>query len=57
VRAQAVGADGVLVDDFSLIEAADILHVCNAPSPAATASPAIGRELADRADRAFGLTA
>lgn len=38
VRAQAVWSDGRLVDDFYLIESGPILHVCNAPSPAATAS-------------------
>lgn len=54
VRAQALRRDGSLVDDFSVDVAADVLHVRNAPSPGATASPAIGRELAARAERAFG---
>jgi L-2-hydroxyglutarate oxidase LhgO len=49
VRAQALGADGTLVDDFSLGGTQRILHVHNAPSPAATASLAIGRVLAERA--------
>lgn len=49
VRAQAVDADGSLVDDFRLIEDEAVLHVVNAPSPAATASLAIGGLLASRA--------
>jgi L-2-hydroxyglutarate oxidase len=48
VRAQAVGSDGRLIDDFFIQSAPGMLHVLNAPSPAATASLAIGRELADR---------
>jgi L-2-hydroxyglutarate oxidase len=48
VRAQAVGPDGRLVDDFLIREAPGMIHVLNAPSPAATASLAIGREMADR---------
>jgi len=48
VRAQAVGLDGKLVDDFHVQTAPGMVHVLNAPSPAATASLAIGRELADR---------
>ncbi len=55
VRAQALAADGRLVDDFSLGEGDGIIHVRNAPSPAATASLAIGRMLADRAIERFGL--
>ena len=48
VRAQAVGVDGRLIDDFFIQTRPDMLHVLNAPSPAATASLAIGREVADR---------
>ena len=55
VRAQALGADGTLVDDFSLGGSQRILHVHNAPSPAATASLAIGRVLAERAIERFEL--
>jgi (S)-2-hydroxyglutarate dehydrogenase len=55
VRAQSLAADGSLVDDFSLGEAPHLIHVRNAPSPAATAAPAIGRMLADRAIERFGL--
>jgi L-2-hydroxyglutarate oxidase len=49
VRAQAVGRDGSLVDDFAVAEAPRMVHVLNAPSPAATASLAIGEEIAARA--------
>jgi L-2-hydroxyglutarate oxidase len=48
VRAQAVGTDGRLIDDFFIQSGPGMLHVLNAPSPAATASLAIGREVADR---------
>jgi len=48
VRAQAMTVDGKLVDDFHFEAAPGILHVVNAPSPAATASLAIGKAIADR---------
>jgi (S)-2-hydroxyglutarate dehydrogenase len=48
VRAQAMTADGRLVDDFLFVEQEGALHVLNAPSPAATASLAIGAEIARR---------
>ncbi|MER7345859.1 L-2-hydroxyglutarate oxidase [Streptomyces aurantiacus] len=48
VRAQAVLRDGTLVDDFLIREGARAVHVLNAPSPAATASLPIGREVARR---------
>ncbi|MGW1516598.1 L-2-hydroxyglutarate oxidase [Streptomyces sp. NPDC002287] len=51
VRAQAVLRDGSLVDDFLIREAPRTVHVLNAPSPAATASLPIGREIAARALR------
>lgn len=54
VRAQSLSADGRLVEDFSIGESAHVLHVRNAPSPAATASLAIGRELAEMAADRFG---
>jgi 2-hydroxyglutarate dehydrogenase len=57
VRAQAVGRDGALVDDFVFSEAAGSLHVRNAPSPAATSSLAIADLIADRATAAFELAA
>jgi 2-hydroxyglutarate dehydrogenase len=50
-RAQAVGRDGTLVDDFVLHQAGASLHVRNAPSPAATSSLALARLVADRLDR------
>jgi len=55
VRAQALRADGQLVDDFLLGGTERVLHVRNAPSPGATASLAIGRVLAERAIERFGL--
>ncbi len=48
VRAQAVLRDGTLVDDFLFAEGPHTVHVLNAPSPAATASLPIGREIARR---------
>ncbi|GHH95350.1 L-2-hydroxyglutarate oxidase [Streptomyces capillispiralis] len=49
VRAQAVLRDGTLADDFLIRETPRAVHVLNAPSPAATASLPIGREVARRA--------
>lgn len=46
VRAQALKSDGSLVDDFHLVKGERSIHVCNAPSPAATASIEIGRYIA-----------
>ncbi len=51
VRAQAVTPEGRLVDDFCIVEAPRMIHVLNAPSPAATASLAIGRAIAEQAAR------
>jgi L-2-hydroxyglutarate oxidase len=53
VRAQAVLPDGTLVDDFRFVEGAGMLHVLNAPSPAATASLAIAKHIATAAERVF----
>ena len=47
IRAQVVGRDGTLVDDFLLEHERNVLHVVNAPSPAATACLAIGSRVAD----------
>jgi L-2-hydroxyglutarate oxidase LhgO len=55
VRAQALSEDGTMVDDFSIGESAHVLHVRNAPSPAATASLAIGGEVARMAIERFGI--
>jgi L-2-hydroxyglutarate oxidase len=52
VRAQAISPDGELVQDFSFIARPNALHVLNAPSPAATASLAIGAEIAAMAQTA-----
>jgi (S)-2-hydroxyglutarate dehydrogenase len=58
VRAQALGPDGTLVDDFVFNTQGDrIVHVRNAPSPGATSSLAIGRMIADTAQEAFRLAA
>ena len=54
VRAQAVSRDGLLVDDFVISETERALHVRNAPSPAATASLALARLIADRAQSRLG---
>ena len=48
VRAQALTSDGQLVDDFLWVTGQNMLHVCNAPSPAATASLEIGRNIVER---------
>ena len=55
VRAQALGRDGRLVDDFVFSRTERALHVRNAPSPAATSSLAIARHVCDEAELAFGL--
>jgi L-2-hydroxyglutarate oxidase len=48
VRAQALMQDGKLVDDFLIVEGENSVHVCNAPSPAATSSLEIGKAVAAR---------
>lgn len=48
VRAQALMPDGRLVDDFLIVNGRDSIHVCNAPSPAATASLKIGEAVAEK---------
>lgn len=53
VRAQAVDRQGRLVDDFHILPGEKAIHVLNAPSPAATASPAIGRYVAGLAAQAL----
>jgi L-2-hydroxyglutarate oxidase len=50
IRAQAVGRDGALVDDFVVHEAGGAIHVRNAPSPAATSSLAIASLIADQVE-------
>ncbi len=55
VRAQALGRDGRLLDDFVFSATDRALHVRNAPSPAATSSLAIARHIADQAERTFAM--
>ncbi len=55
VRAQAIRPDGTLVDDFMIVTGPNAIHVCNAPSPAATASLEIGRVIAEQIAE-FSLT-
>jgi L-2-hydroxyglutarate oxidase LhgO len=52
VRAQALDEHGKLVDDFYFVDMPGILHVCNVPSPAATASIEIGRQIVRRVETA-----
>jgi L-2-hydroxyglutarate oxidase len=54
IRAQAVKPDGALVDDFLIVEGDRVVNVCNAPSPAATASLRIGATVVDRLAPRFG---
>ncbi len=49
VRAQALEKDGKLTDDFRIVEAEKMIHVLNAPSPAATASLSIGDKISELA--------
>jgi L-2-hydroxyglutarate oxidase len=53
VRAQAVDRAGNLLDDFAIVRTEGAVHVCNAPSPGATASLAIGRRIASMAEEAM----
>ena len=55
IRAQAIRRNGTLVEDFAISGGDRVLHVQNAPSPAATAGLAIGRELAGLAVERFGI--
>jgi L-2-hydroxyglutarate oxidase len=55
VRAQALKPDGALVDDFQFVPSGKVLHVLNVPSPAATASLAIGKAIVDTAATSLGL--
>lgn len=48
VRAQAIAKDGSMIDDFLWVVERRMVHVCNAPSPAATASLEIGKHIVDR---------
>ncbi|MGB0917705.1 MAG: L-2-hydroxyglutarate oxidase [Flavobacteriales bacterium] len=55
VRAMALGLDGETIDDFRIEQKGNSLHVLNAPSPAATASLAIGDEIRRMAEERFAL--
>jgi L-2-hydroxyglutarate oxidase LhgO len=55
VRAQALRRDGSLVDDFLFVPAGKMLHVLNVPSPAATASLVIGREIVRTSEKQWSL--
>jgi L-2-hydroxyglutarate oxidase len=55
VRAQALTTAGLLLDDFHVVQADRMVHVLNAPSPAATASLSIGNTIAEMACGQFGL--
>lgn len=57
VRAQALMSDGSLVDDFQIIHGKHSVHVCNAPSPAATASLMIGEEIVNRMENNMNFAA
>ncbi len=56
VRAQAVDKNGNLVDDFYFVHSGSMIHVCNVPSPAATASLEIGKEIVAMMAERFSLT-
>jgi (S)-2-hydroxyglutarate dehydrogenase len=53
VRAQALDKSGKLIDDFCIVEGERMVHVLNAPSPAATASISIGQKIAQLAEKRF----
>jgi L-2-hydroxyglutarate oxidase len=55
VRAQALEPTGALVDDFRIVAGDHMIHVLNAPSPAATASISIGENIAEMAMKNFLL--
>ncbi|MFH1857772.1 MAG: L-2-hydroxyglutarate oxidase [Candidatus Omnitrophota bacterium] len=57
VRAQALNADGTLLDDFHIVQQEGAIHVLNVPSPAATASLRIGEAISDIAQKAFSSEA
>jgi (S)-2-hydroxyglutarate dehydrogenase len=48
--------DGKLVDDFLIVEGKNSVHVCNAPSPAATSSLEIGKAIVERIPKPSHLT-
>jgi L-2-hydroxyglutarate oxidase LhgO len=56
VRAQALDRQGTLLDDFQIVETSNVIHVCNVPSPAATSSIVIGRQIRDMVINTFGVS-
>jgi L-2-hydroxyglutarate oxidase LhgO len=56
VRAMALAKEGEMIDDFKIEARGNALHVLNAPSPAATASLAIGAEIVEMAAKQFNLS-
>ena len=54
IRAQALQPNGAMVDDFHIEQSERMIHVLNAPSPAATASISIGKTIAEMAEERFG---
>jgi len=54
IRAQALQPNGAMVDDFHIEQSERMIHVLNAPSPAATASISIGKTIAEMAEQRFG---
>ncbi len=48
IRAQACDSNGNLIDDFLFVEKENVIHVCNAPSPAATSCFSIGKTIAEK---------
>ncbi|MEZ5068092.1 MAG: hypothetical protein R2847_06185 [Bacteroidia bacterium] len=56
VRAMALDHDGNMIDDFKIEYSGNAIHVLNAPSPAATASLAIGTAVTEMAEKYFKLT-
>ena len=57
VRAQALDRTGALIDDFWFVQMEGMIHVCNVPSPAATASIPIGRRIVEMLAQTFDLRA
>ena len=55
IRAQAVKSDGTMIHDFLFAQSSRSLHVCNAPSPAATAAIPIGKHLCEKFSQTFGF--
>jgi L-2-hydroxyglutarate oxidase len=55
VRAVALDPEGALIDDFKIVRDGRMIHVLNAPSPAATACLAIGSEIEKMSAQAFKL--